>query len=78
MIEIDRKYCERVILALKSQLSEHDKNVIIEQLQLLIDCDIDNIKSKNGHILPSLNFKYKNNGEEINNIANAYIAGNKS
>lgn len=67
---LDRYFIERVILALKGQLPERDKNIIIEQLQLIVDCDIDKIKSKNGHILPSLNFKYKKNVEEILNIGN--------
>jgi hypothetical protein len=37
MIELDRCFVERVILAVKGQLSEHEKNIVINELELLVD-----------------------------------------
>ena len=73
MIHLDRIFTERVVQALQGKLSEADKFAVTEQLKSLIACDIDKIKSKNGHHLPSLTSTHKKNEKQIISIYNHFV-----
>lgn len=78
MIEIDSYFAEKLILLLKGNLT-YDKESAINALQLKIDADKKKVQFKHATLNDAfIHEKKPKDYEEIINIANRYIAGNKS